>query len=109
MPADEVFHGAGSAGVGRGNVGVGGDAGIGGGRAGARAASGASVWAATRELVVDVPAQAGGVGRPGVDGVGVGQPGVGVGGVVVMRGRFRVGALHDGIGSAYKLRSLGLL
>ena len=93
MPADEGFHGAGSAGVGRGNVGVGGDAGIGGGRAGAGAGGVGGVGVGGDAGIGGGRAGAGaggvgrpgvgvgGVGRPGVDGVGVGQPGVGVGGV----------------------------
>ncbi len=55
LPSDEGFHGSRSAGAGRGNVGVGGDAGIGGGRAGvAWAASGRVLaWAATQGSAVD--------------------------------------------------------
>ncbi len=60
MPSDDGLHQPGSFGVGRGNIGVGGDAGIGGGRAGVGA---------------------GGVGRPGVGVGGIGRPGVGVGGL----------------------------
>jgi hypothetical protein len=54
LPSDEGFHGPGSFGVGKGNIGVGGAAGIGGGRAGVGA---------------------GGIGRPGVGPGGVAHPG----------------------------------
>jgi hypothetical protein len=74
LPADEGFHGPGSAGVGLGNIGVGSAAGIGGGRAGVGA---------------------GGVGRPGVGVDGVGRPGVGVDGV----GRPGVGV--DGVRAGF--------
>ncbi len=83
MPSDEGFHGAGSAGVGRGNVGVGGDAGIGGGRAGAGAGGVGGVGVGGDAGIGGGRAGvgAGGVGRPGVGVGGVGRPGVGVGGV----------------------------
>ena len=70
------MHNAGSFGVGRGNLGVGGDAGIGGGRAGVgvggvRAVAGVGL---------------GGVGAPGVGVGGVGRAGVGVAGVAGVGG-----------------------
>jgi hypothetical protein len=64
LPGDEGMHGPGSLGVGAGNIGVGSDLGIGGGRPGYGV---------------------GGVGRPGVGVGGVGRPGVGVGGVGAYR------------------------
>ena len=86
------FHGSGSTGVGRGNVGVGGDAGSavdGGGRPRAASEVGVGVGGDAGSAVDARRVgrrgagrrRRGGGGRPGVDGVGVGRPGVGVGGV----------------------------
>jgi len=70
LPSDQGLHNLGSAGIGRGDVGIGGSAGIGGGR------PGLGVGGVGRPGV-----GVGGVGRPGVGVGGVGRPGVGVGGV----------------------------
>lgn len=73
LPSDGGLHSLSSAGTGLGNLGVGGAAGIGGGRAGA----GIDGVGGVGRPGVGV----GGVGRPGVGVGGVGRPGVGVGGV----------------------------
>ena len=87
LPSDEGLHNLGSAGVGRGNVGVGGDLGVGGGRPGVGAGGvgrpGVGAGGAGRPGV-----GVGGAGRPGLGAGGVGRPGVGVGGA----GRPGVGA-----------------
>ncbi len=100
LPSDEGLHNLGSAGVGRGNVGVGGDLGIGGGRPGAGPGGVGGVGIGGDVGIgggrpgvgaggVGRPGVgAGGAGRPGVGAAGVGRPGVGAGGV----GRPGVGA-----------------
>ena len=80
LPSDGGLHSLGSAGAGRGNLGVGGDAGIGGGRPGAGV---------------------GGVGIGGDLGVGGGRPGAGV-------SRNRPGSLGVGAGDVGVGTDLGL-
>ena len=93
LPSDEGLHGPGSMGVGLGNVGVGTDLGIGGGRpgygvggVGLPGVGAGGVGGPASGVGVLPGAGAGGVGGPasgiGVrPGVGAGRPGVGAGGV----------------------------